>query len=170
MTAIIVVASFFLDALFLNVFTQNTIFCPLISLMCLVIVYPLLKENDKKYLVICGGLGFFYDVSFTNTLFLHTLLFIAYGFGIRELFKQFPIDFINTYLVGIIGIVSYRILLIFIFFLLGYTYWNFRVLLYSIEASILLNSLYLLVFYFLVKKLRRKKRLYKYRLLKIKKQ
>lgn len=166
---VLVMISFFLDAVVFSSFHQDTLLCPLFSLLSLLIIYPILYQESKKYFIVCGVLGAFYDICYANTLFLHVFLFIGVGLLLHILFQKLSINVLNTYIVGILLIVSYRIFHALFFILFGFSKWNWELFMQSIISSIILNSIYLVSFYFLAKKIRLDLRNRKYKLLKVKK-
>lgn len=166
----LVILSFLLDAIFFSVFEQNTILCPLCSMLSLLIIYPAFLKKVDRFFIICGVLGIFYDICYANTLFLHFFLFLGMGELINLLFQKLSVSILNTYWVGIVMIVLYRIVHSLFFVFLGFSSWNVALLTQSILFSIILNSIYLLVFYFTAKKIRIKLKNKKYKLLKVQKE
>lgn len=166
---LLVVISFLLDATCLSVLEQNTILCPLFSMLSLLIIYPMTSKKTNKYLCICGIVGIFYDICYANTLFLHLFLFLGIGKGVLFLFQHLSVSILNTYWVGMAIIFFYRLIHTLFFILLGFSKWNITLFVQSIFSSIILNSIYLLVFYFLAKKIRIKLKNKKFELLKVEK-
>lgn len=166
---LLVIVSFFLDSIFFSILSQNTILCPLCSMLSLLIIYPAFSKNLNRFYVICGSIGILYDICYANTLFLHFFLFLGMGELIKMLFQKLSVSILNTYWVGIGLIALYRIVHSFFFVLLGFSNFNITLLTQSILFSIILNSIYLLVFYFIAKKIRIKLKNRKYKLLKVQK-
>lgn len=167
---LLVVISFLLDAACFSVLEQNTILCPLFSMLSLLIIYPMISKNPSKYLGICGIVGIFYDICYANTLFLHLFLFLGMGKVIIFLFQHLSVSILNTYWVGMVMISLYRLVHSMFFILLGFSKWNITLFIESIYSSIILNSIYLFLFYFLAKKIRIKLKNKKFELLKVEKQ
>ncbi len=165
----LVIISFFLDAILFSSLNQDTLLCPLFTLLSLLIIYPFLSEERNKFLLISGVLGIFYDICYANTLFLNVFLFVGISYFIMKVMKRLSISILNTYLIGISIIGLYRTIHCLFFVVLGFSRWSFTLLIQSILSSIILNSIYLIIFYFVAKKIRLKLRNRKYKLLKVKK-
>ena len=151
----IVILSYLLDGVFLNV------------LLSLVIVAPYFKKRRSSYYGMCVFLGFFYDTAYTNTYFLNTLLFLGIGFLVAKVFEPIQVSALNTYLIGLCTIVLYRVTVALFFLSLGLAHWDFMKFWKSITSSFFLNSAYLFLFFFFTKKIVKKLRKRKYRFLKI---
>ncbi len=150
------IISFLLDSVFLNLLSPDSFFCPLFSLLTVLICYPLVEKSSKQYYFLCGILGLLYDICYTDSLFFHTLFFIFLGYFFGRVYQKFQVNFLNTFFLGIGTILFYRIVLaLFFSFLPGFSF-DTSIFLKSIFSSLLLNSLYLIVFYFFVKKIRLK--------------
>ncbi len=165
----LVIISFLLDAVLFSSLNQNTLLCPLFSLLSLLIIYPLLSGERNKFLLVSGILGIFYDICYANTLFLNVFLFVGIGYFIVTVMKKLSVNILNTYLIGMTIVCLYRMIHCLFFVLLGFSKWSFSLLIQSIVSSIILNSFYLIIFYFITKKIRLKLRNKKYKLLKVKK-
>ena len=169
MIYIVLLSSFLLDDILLCTVSPHTVLQPLCTLLSLVIIYPYFRQSKKFYYSIAFLLGALYDISYTNTLFLHALLFLGVSYLVHTIFHYIAIDFMNTYVVGMTIIWLYRTVLAVFFVLLGMSMWQWSIYFQSIVSSILWNSLYLAVFYFWVTKLRQYKKMHKYRVDKIEK-
>lgn len=165
----LVIISFLLDGIFFSSLNSNTLFCPLFSILSILIIYPMIISNKKKYYIVCGILGILYDICYANTLFLHFYLFIGFGIFVSILFKKISVNVLNTYLIGISGIILYRLSHALFFVGLFFSNWSLDLLLKSIFSSIIINSIYLFCFYFIAKKIRINLRKKKYKLLKVQK-
>ena len=165
----LVIISFLLDGIFFSSLNSNTLFCPLFSILSILIIYPMLISDNNKYYIICGILGILYDICYANTLFLHFFIFIGFGIFVSFLFRKVSVNVLNTYLIGISGIVLYRLFHALFFVGLFFSNWSLNLLLKSIFSSIIINSIYLLCFYFIAKKIRINLRKKKYKLLKVQK-
>ncbi len=169
MIVLIFLISFLLDGILLSSIDINTICYPLFTLSSLIISYSIFMNEKRKYLIVSGILGFFYDVCYANTLFFHFLFFIGIAYLIPIIFDRLSINVMNSYLVGILTIILYRIFLCLFFVVFGFSNWNIEIFYKSILSSIIINSIYLVLFYFIVKKIRKNLKKKKYELLKVKK-
>lgn len=86
MIYLILILSFYLEGL-LNILLDVSFLIPLFSLMSIIVIYSYLKDEDKKYFIICLSVGLLYDVVYTNTLFLNASLFLLIGYITTRLYK-----------------------------------------------------------------------------------
>lgn len=159
--------SFFLDGIVLNLWDVNSLFCPLFSMLSILLLYPCF-EKKKEYFLWCTLLGFFYDIAYTNMLFFHPLFFLGMAYLTDKIFQKISIDCVNTYLLGLGWMIIYRVVMMSFFVLIGLAQFDSNLLEKSILSSVLLNSIYLFVFYFLIKKIRIKQRKQQFSLLNLK--
>ena len=107
----------------------------------------LLTYNKKNKVYISALLGFLYDVIYTNTLFINTIIFLLSTFIIEKIHKE---GYFNLLLNTLILIVYYRIIqFIVINISKNYLYSN---LLINILDSLPINFLYVSLI-FLIKKI-----------------
>ena len=102
------IIAFFLDGIIAKYFTIY----PVLTLLSLIF----LKEN-KYLLVIIFGL--LYDITYTDTLFLNTIIFYLLLFFIDYYFSKINKNFVNTIILGIILILIYRFSTYIILYLLN---------------------------------------------------
>lgn len=160
---IFILISFILDGVLSLLMNQDSIYIPLLSIMALIVVYPYIK--DKQRIVIMGGfVGLLYDVVYTQTLFLNTILFCFLALVVLLFYKYIPINIVNSYILAILLILLFRVLsylaLVF-YYALSF---NWEVLFKSIYSSLITNLLYLTIMPFILGKIegkRKKKRLSK---------
>ena len=99
MIYLILILSFWLDHVFLNFISNNSILFPLFTLMSIIIVYSFFKRHKySNYLIMCAGLGVLYDVVYSNTLFLNLGLFMLMGILVKLFFKSFGWFFFDLFL------------------------------------------------------------------------
>jgi len=142
----IIIISLILDGIFSNILPyipgNLSIFTPLLTLVSIIIIYPLYKKKEKDDLVTCFLTGIIYDLLYTNLLFFNGLLFTLLGLIIIFSIKNFGISYIKLLLYVIAVITIYEIsnaLIIIIFNLVPIT---FNDLIYKIIHSLLLNVIY----------------------------
>ena len=70
---IILIISLLLECAISSIIILNSIFNPLFLIISLVILYPYLKKESTKYLIVCSVCGFIYDTIFYNSIFLNTI-------------------------------------------------------------------------------------------------
>ena len=139
---ILALVSFILDGVLSLLINKDSIFIPVFSIMALIVVYPYIK--DKQRIVMIGGiLGLLYDVVYTQTLFLNTILFCFLSLVVLLFYKYVPINIINSYILAFLLIFLFRVfsyLAIVFFYELDF---NWNTLFKSIYSSIVTNLIYL---------------------------
>lgn len=160
---IFILISFILDGVLSLLMNQDSIYIPLLSIMALIVVYPYIK--DKQRIVIMGGIvGLLYDVVYTQTLFLNTILFCFLALVVLLFYKYIPINIVNSYILAILLILLFRVLSYLALIFYYELSFNWKILFKSIYSSLITNLLYLTIMPFILGKIegkRRKKRLLK---------
>ena len=133
--------SLILDGVFSRFF--NSLF----TLISLIFIYK--KEN--RYLITLIS-GFIYDLVYTDTLFLNTLIFMLILLLIEFIFKYIRFNLVNTILVSILIIIIYRTSIYFILFIINYIESDIVNLLYGILYS-LINVIFTTIIYLTNKKI-----------------
>lgn len=158
---IIVILSFYLDSISSNLLCFSNLFYPLFSLLSLVIVYRYYKKRYlKKYYITSLILGLFYDLVYTNTLFLNTIIFFLLAILIHLLYDLLTNNFYNTILISLFLIICYRLFTYLILLFTGYITLHIEVFFASIYCSILVNLIYLVLFYLGTKIISKKLHIY----------
>lgn len=103
------ILAFILDGIISRYFTIYPVFT-LLSLI-------FLKKN--KYLIVII-IGLLYDITYTDTLFLNTIIFYSLLFFIQYYYSKLKNNFLNTFVLGIILIVIYRLSIYAILYIIGY--------------------------------------------------
>lgn len=143
---IVIILSILLDGILSNIFPyipgSLSFFTPLLTIVSLVIIYPLYKKKEKKYLITCLCIGLIYDLLYTNLLFYNGIIFITLGIIIIKTLKNLGISYLKLlfYIIGLIIIYeTFNTLFIILFDLVPITLTK---LIYKISHSILLNVIY----------------------------
>ena len=147
MIYIILILSFLLDGILFSLFSFNTPISPLFSLLSILIIYPYCDTNKKSYFICPALLGVLYDIAYSNSLFLNTLLFLGFSYLIIKIFQSFTINIINVLIVGLIGIVLYRFSVSLFMHIIGVTSFDTVILFASVYRSIIVNVIYIMIFY-----------------------
>ena len=145
--------SFFLDGILSLFMGKDSIFLPLFTVLSLIEVYPLLK-NKRKLITIGIIMGVLYDVVYTQTLFMNTIIFFLISLTIIEVFKLLSYNSFNSLLLSILLIILYRTLSYAFFFILNDVQLNLGLFFKSIYSSLLLNIIYSVLFNFVYFKLK----------------
>lgn len=122
-------------------------FLPLFSLTSLVILYPFFNNKDQKFIVFASLYGLFYDIVMTDTLLLNFLAFLIIGIFIVYINQFLTNNFLLVMLITSLVIIAYRMIILLILFLIGYSPFNMSLLTSSITSSLLANVIYAFMFY-----------------------
>lgn len=152
MSYIILVVSFLLDGIISFFLNKNIILNPLFSLCSLIIIFKYYKKNITKYFILGAILGLFYDLVYTDTMFLNAGIFLFICLFISKFYKTFSYNLLNSIILTIIIIVIYRSLTFLVLSMVGITNFNLYNLLKSIYSSLILNIIYTSIYFFKKKK------------------
>lgn len=148
MIYLILIITFLLDGFILSVIGPNSLLFPLCLLMSLIIIYPLFKKDEyNKYLFLCAFLGFLYDLVYTGIPLLNIGIFLLAGIILKVIFTLFSNNIISNILTGLLLIFIYRIISYLILVLSGYLNFSFLELLKGLYSSVVVNIIYIIVFY-----------------------
>lgn len=148
---IINIISLILDGILSVLLDNNSLFVSLFSVVSLIVIYPYL--STKKNIFIYGAItGCLYDIVYTQTPFLNTLIFIMISAIIYFWFKFLPINFFNSLFLTFIVIFVFRAFVYFIQVFVGNIKLNFSLFLKSFYSSIISNIIYYAITFFLLKK------------------
>lgn len=144
------IISFLLDGIVFSLSSLNSVAFPLFSLLSLLIAYPYYSRNIKNFYMSAILIGIVYDIVYTNSLFLNTLLFLVMAYIINLMFKYLTNNFLNTFLISTIIICLYRLFNYLFYIVIGVINWNLNDLIMSISFSLIINYIYIALFYFLL--------------------
>ena len=139
MVYIIIIFSFLFESVFSNIVNSYSFLTPLFLLTSLSILYPYFKNNNINFVIVCIICGLFYDISFTDSLFINTICFglcsglIILGYNYVN-YNIFSCSFIN-----VINIIFYRIMSYLILCIIDYVNFNGSTLLQGIYNSLIVN-------------------------------
>lgn len=152
MSYIILVVSFLLDGIISFLLNKNIILNPLFSLCSLVIIFRYqTRQNKTKYFLLAFLLGLFYDIVYTNTLFLNAGIFLIISLIIVKFYKIFSYNLLNSIIMTLVVIIIYRSLNFIVISSVGLIDFDLSNLFKSIYSSLILNIIYISL-YFLKKK------------------
>lgn len=160
MIYLIIVFSFYLEGILSRLISLNYLI-PLTSLMSLILIYPYLYNNKKKYFIICFITGILYDITYTNTGILNACLFCLLGYIISILNIYITNNCFNVVILSIITIMIYRIIAYFILIFIDYLEFNINVLISSIIYSLLFNIIFISLMYKITDLISKKRGIYK---------
>ena len=143
---IIVIISLLLDGILTNflpyLYTNLSIFTPLLTLVSIFMIYQLKKKKERNYFIIIFIIGIIYDLLYTNLLFFNGVLFIVLGLLIKYIYKTYEITPLRLILYLIILISSYESLTGIILLIYNVVPVTFYKVFYKIINSLFLNIIY----------------------------
>lgn len=162
MKIVILIVSFILESVMSNFFPVNSFFASLFSLMALIVIYPLFDGDNFKYFRYAFLLGFAYDLIYTDTIIFQAFLFLIIAYLVTILRKMLSDNLLNLIIVTLICIASYRTINYFALVITGNLDFNLLTWIASIYNSIILNVIYCLIIGWVVNRVMRKKRRYRF--------
>lgn len=151
MIYIIIIFSLLLEASISNVVNLYSIFFPLFLITSLSILYPYFKKNNQKFIITSIICGFIYDIVFTHSLFINTLSFGLISLFIIICYNYINYNIISSGFINIITIIVYQTINYFLLCTIDYLKFNEISLLKCISSSIILNVVYGIIIYALLK-------------------
>ena len=152
---IIVIISLLLDGILSNflpyLYTNLSIFTPLLTLVSIFMIYPFFKKKEKNYFILIFIVGIIYDLLYTNLLFFNGVLFITIGLLIKYIYKTYEITPLRLILYIVILITSYETLTSIILLIYNVVPVTFYKMFYKIINSLLLNIIYGELIYLIIK-------------------
>lgn len=160
---LLIIISFFLDGILSNflpfMMGELSYFTPFLTLICIILVYPLFKKKERHYMLAIMLTGLLYDLFYTNLFLTHCLLFGFFGLLVILLYRKVAINWLTNLCLLVFFLFFYQgcfSLLLFVFNIVPITLDGF---LYQFSHSLVLNVLYGEVLYFIIKSIPRKNRL-----------
>lgn len=155
---IILITSFFLEGLFSNIVSMNdSFFIPLFTIIALVASYPYFKKSDDVFWKIALGIGFCYDIIYTNTVLIHAILFLLLSYYITLLYRFFSNYIWHYFGIIILVIIGYRLMSFLLLVFIGYIPFSISKLGVSIISSIFCNLAFALFLYGVLKLCQKRK-------------
>lgn len=158
MKVILLLISFLLEGIISNFVPINGFLLPLFTLMALIIIYPLFDEHSEyyKYAFITG---LAYDLFYTDTIIFHAIIFCFIAFLITRLNLVLSDNYFNILIIVAICILIYRSVTYGLLVLVSNMSFDFITLMLSVVKSLIINLIYSMILFFVVKKCQKK---YKY--------
>lgn len=159
MKVILLLISFLLEGIISNFVPINGFLLPLFTLMALIIIYPLFDEHSEyyKYAFITG---LAYDLFYTDTIIFHAIIFCFIAFLITRLNLVLSDNYFNILIIVAICILIYRFVTYGLLVLVSNMSFDFITLMLSVLKSLIINLIYSMILFFVVKKCQKK---YKYK-------
>lgn len=159
----LLIFSFFVEGILSLILTKESFLLPLFSIMSIFVSYPYIK-NKKKFIIYSLLIGVLYDITFSQTLFLHTIVFLFISLLISIFNKYISTNFFNTLIQIIIIIIIFRSFIYIGFILSTNEVFSIKKLFESIYKSFIFNILYVyMVSYLLKRHFEKRKEKYKFK-------
>ena len=150
MIYLIIIFSFLFESLFSNVVNINTFLTPLFLLTSLSILFSYFKNKKTNFFIVSIICGFFYDIVFTNSLFINTISFGICSGLIILIYNYVSYNLISSNFINIIIIIFYRIISYFLLCIIDLIKFNESNLLEGIYNSLLVNIVYGIIIYLIM--------------------
>jgi len=157
-----VILSFLIDGLMSELLPFSLVnpswFKTIYSVISLVILYNYF-DNQKKYLYLVIGLGFFFDIVYTNTFILNIVVFLIIYFILSWLDYVITTNIFTINLKSIVCVSLYHILTYIILLLSNYNDYTINLLGLILIRSIIMTIIYTTISYLLMNKIYDNKRI-----------
>ncbi len=157
MKVIILIVSFLLEGVISNFVTINGYLAPLFTLVALIMICPFF-ENSADYYKYAFFTGLAYDLIYTDTIIFHAIIFCFMAFIIIRLNLVLSDNFINALIILALSIVFYRVITYGLLVFINSIHFEIVALGYSILKSLILNLLYGMILFVVIKKVPKRRR------------
>lgn len=147
MIVTVIIVSFLLDGVLSNLISINSLFVPFFSLVCLLVLYPYFNGNIKNFITVSALVGLFYDIIYTDSIFVNTFAFLALSLFIVKINEYVNSNILNICNLSVIIIFIYRVFSYLILCMVGYSNFDFNTLIRGIYSSLIINVLYTAVLF-----------------------
>ena len=148
---IILFISFLLEGVISNFVTMDGYFIPLFTLIALVMICPFVSKSSK-YIMYAFFTGLAYDLFYTETIIFHAIIFCFMAVIIRRLNLVLSDNFINILITVVLSVVFYRMITYGFLAFVGSVSFDFMSLGFSILKSLILNLVYSMILFLVMKK------------------
>ena len=158
MGIIFIIISLILDGIINNLlpYINLSLFTPLLTLISIIIIYPLYIKRKKEYLLTLFITGILYDLLYTNQLFLNGIVFVLIGIIIINLYNKITINYLTILIISLLIIVIYISIIGLILLIFNVVPISINKLFYIIKNSILLNLIYSELLFIIINKIPKK--------------
>lgn len=163
---IILIISFFMEGIFTNLVSFNSLFIPLFTLTSMVISYDFIGKTEKNLTYILSSfiIGIVYDIAYTNSVFINTFAFVICATFIIIINKYIRSNILSRTCINLFIIIIYRIITYLLLVIFKYFQFSFNSLFRGIYSSIISNIIYGIFLYFICNKILKKLNLRKYKI------
>ena len=153
MKILIIIFSLFLDFLLSNInYSLLSYFYPMITITTIVYLSNLYTNpNRSNYYLLVFLTSIIYDSIFVGNLLITVSSFMIVAILNMFLKRHLRSNLFNNILMLILSIILYEVFILLLLFLVGYKSFEFSMLLYKITHSLLLNTIYIVIMFLVLK-------------------
>lgn len=153
MKILIIIFSLFLDFLLSNInYSLFSYFYPMITITTIVYLSNLYTNpNRSNYYLLVFLTSIIYDSIFVGNLLITVSSFMAVAILNMFLKRHLRSNLFNNILMLILSIILYEVFILLLLFVVGYKSFEFGMLLYKITHSLLLNTIYIIIMFLVLK-------------------
>ena len=153
MKILIIIFSLFLDFLLSNInYSLLSYFYPMITITTIVYLSNLYTNpNRSNYYLLVFLTSIIYDSIFVGNLLMTVSSFMIVAILNMFLKRHLRSNLFNNILMLILSIILYEVFILLLLFVVGYKSFEFGMLLYKITHSLLLNTIYIVIMFLVLK-------------------
>lgn len=153
MKILIIIFSLFLDFLLSNInYSLLSYFYPMITITTIVYLSNFYtNSNRSNYYLLVFLTSIIYDSIFVGNLLITVSSFMAVAILNMFLKRHLRSNLFNNILMLIVSIILYEVFILLLLFVVGYKSFEFGMLLYKITHSLLLNTIYIIIMFLVLK-------------------
>lgn len=153
MKILIIIFSLFLDFLLSNInYSLPSYFYPMITITTIVYLSNLYTNpNRSNYYLLVFLTSIIYDSIFVGNLLITVSSFMIVAILNMFLKRHLRSNLFNNILMLILSIILYEVFILLLLFVVGYKSFEFSMLLYKITHSLLLNTIYIVIMFLVLK-------------------
>lgn len=153
MKILIIIFSLFLDFLLSNInYSLFSYFYPMITITTIVYLSNFYtNSNRSNYYLLVFLTSIIYDSIFVGNLLITVSSFMIVAILNMFLKRHLRSNLFNNILMLILSIILYEAFILLLLFVVGYKSFEFSMLLYKITHSLLLNTIYIIIMFLVLK-------------------
>lgn len=153
MKILIIIFSLFLDFLLSNInYSLLSYFYPMITITTIVYLSNFYTNpNRSNYYLLVFLTSIIYDSIFVGNLLITVSSFMIVAILNMFLKRHLRSNLFNNILMLILSIILYEMFILLLLFVVGYKSFEFSMLLYKITHSLLLNTIYIVIMFLVLK-------------------
>ena len=153
MKILIIIFSLFLDFLLSNInYSLLSYFYPMLTITTIVYLSNLYTNpNRSNYYLLVFLTSIIYDSIFVGNLLITVSSFMIVDILNMFLKRHLRSNLFNNILMLILSIILYEVFILLLLFVVGYKSFEFSMLLYKITHSLLLNTIYIVIMFLVLK-------------------